>query len=237
MSFRTQILGHRGASAAHPDNSLPAFAAAVAAGADGVELDVRRTADGELALRHDPVLADGRLVLETAAHDLPDDVPLLAAALDVLQPLATVNIEIKNLPGEADFDDTEWVADAVVALLAERGELDDGRILVSSFHRPTIDHVHRRAPQLATAWVLAELRDPDAVISRTAELGHVAIHPHHAFVNEALVDAAHAAGLAVNTWTCDDPDRIRWLASVGVDAIVANDPAAALRALGRSGAT
>src|SRR3546814_3196986 len=52
------------------------------------------------------------------------------------------------------FDPTEQVAEAVVALLAERGELDDGRILVSSFHLPTIDRVHELAPDLATAWLL-----------------------------------------------------------------------------------
>jgi glycerophosphoryl diester phosphodiesterase len=52
-------------------------------------------------------------------------------------------------------------------------------------------------------------------------------------VNEDLVIAAHAAGLAVNTWTCDDPDRIRWLADLGVDAVVTNVPDVALTALGR----
>ena len=61
--------------------------------------------------------------------------------------------------------------------------------------------------------------------------GHVAVHPHHAFVTPALVHAAHAAGLVVNTWTCDDPDRIRWLAAIGVDGIVTNVPDVARAAL------
>ena len=59
------------------------------------------------------------------------------------------------------------------------------------------------------------------------------MHPHHAFVTEDFVTIAHAAGLAVNTWTCDEPDRIRWLAELGVDAVVTNVPAIALEALGR----
>ena len=50
-------------------------------------------------------------------------------------------------------------------------------------------------------------------------------------ITPELVDAAHAAGLAVNTWTCDDPERLRWFAEIGVDAVVTNDPALAVEAL------
>jgi glycerophosphoryl diester phosphodiesterase len=144
-----------------------------------------------------------------------------------------VNIEIKNLPGEADFDPSEGIADDVIARLTARGELGDPRILVSSFHRPTIDHIRAMAPQVATGWLLGDGREIEARVQRAAELGHRAVHPHHLYVNEALVELAHAAGLEVITWTCDEPDRLRWLASTGVDAIIANDPAAGLRALGR----
>ena len=233
MSFPTLILGHRGASVELADNSLEAFAAAVAAGADGVELDVRRTADGGLALSHDPVLLDGRAIVATTVDELPDGLALLGPALDVCRPLRVVNVEIKNLPGEPDYDEGESVADAVVALLGERGELGDGRVLVSSFHRPTIDRVRELAPELATGWLLLGGEAPARRVPQAAALGYRAIHPHHLVVNEELVELAHAAGVAVNTWTCDDPDRIRWLASIGVDSIIANDPAAALRALGR----
>ena len=65
------------------------------------------------------------------------------------------------------------------------------------------------------------------------EHGHGALHPHHAFVSPDLVTACHGAGVALNTWTVDDPERIRWLAELGVDAVIVNDPAAALSALGR----
>ena len=65
------------------------------------------------------------------------------------------------------------------------------------------------------------------------ERGHVAVHPHHAFVTEDFVRVAHDVGLAVNTWTCDEPERIRGLADVGVDAVITNTPDIALHALGR----
>ena len=227
------VIAHRGASAAFPDNTLAAFSEAVAEGADGVELDVRRTADLRLAVSHDDTLRDGTVVVDTPFADLPDDITDLAAALDVCAPLAVVNIEIKNWPDDKDFDPTETVAAAVVDLLGARGELDDGRNLISSFHLPTVDRVHELAPRLATGWLLGLVEDPGALIDRAAERGHVAVHPHHLFVDEGFVARAHAAGLAVNTWTCDEPDRIRWLADHGVDAVVTNVPDLALRALGR----
>ena len=227
------VIAHRGASAAHPENTLAAFAGAVAMGADGVELDVRRTADLALAVSHDDTLADGRVVVEVDRRHLPTDVPVLAEVLDACRSLPIVNIEIKNWPDDKDFDPTERLAADVVDLLRSRGELDDGRSLVSCFHLPTIDRVHELAPGLATAWLLGMVEDVTALIDRVTARGHVAIHPHHAFVDESLVDVAHAAGIAVNTWTCDDPDRIRWLADVGVDAVVTNVPDVALAALGR----
>ena len=233
MKFAMLVIAHRGASSAFPENTEAAFAGAIAQGADGVELDVRRTADGRLALSHDDTLPDGRLVVETGFADLPPDMIDLAHALDVCAPLAVVNTEIKNWPDDKDFDPTDRLAADVVALLAARGELDDGRHLISCFHLPTVDRVHELAPGLATAWLLGLVEDPSALIGKAAARGHVAVHPHHAFVNETFVSHAHAAGLAVNTWTCDEPDRIRWLADLGVDGVVTNVPDVALTALGR----
>jgi glycerophosphoryl diester phosphodiesterase len=227
------VIAHRGASSAFSDNTLAAFSGAIVQGADGVELDVRRTADRRLALSHDDTLADGRVVVDTPFADLPDDIPDLPAALDVCAPLEVVNIEIKNWPDDKDFDATEQVAEAVVALLEARGEVADGRNLISCFHLPTVDRVHELAPGLATAWLLGLIEDAGALIDTAAERGHVAVHPHHLFVDEAFVARAHAAGLAVNTWTCDEPERIKELADLGVDAVVTNVPDVALAALGR----
>src|SRR5688500_15437324 len=148
------VIGHRGASQAFPENTLAAFQGAIDQGADGIELDVRRTADGALTLSHDDTLPDGTVVVETAFAALPPGMPDLAQALDVCRPLAVVNVEIKNWPEDKDFDVTEQVAARVVELLEARAELDDGRNLISSFHLPTIDRVHDLAPGLATAWLL-----------------------------------------------------------------------------------
>ena len=103
------VIAHRGASAAHPENTVAAFVGARDAGADGVELDARRTADGHVIVHHDAQLPDGRVIVELAAAELPDHVPSLAEALDACAGMV-VNIEIKNWPDDPDFDGTEQVA-------------------------------------------------------------------------------------------------------------------------------
>lgn len=227
------VIGHRGASALFAENTLEAFRGAIDQGADGVELDVRRTRDARMAIHHDEVLADGRGIVDLDAGDLPAAVAQLAAVLDVCRPLPIVNIEIKNWPADRDFDPTMRLADDVVGLLDARGELSDGRNLVSSFHLPTIDRVHELAPGLGTGWLLGLVEDPAPLVERAAVHGHVAVHPHEAFVDDRFVTLAHAAGLAVNVWTVDDPARIRELADLGVDAVITNTPDVALAALGR----
>jgi len=225
---RPTIIAHRGASKAHRENTVEAFAAAGPLGAEAVELDVRRTADGTLVIHHDPALDDGRTILDLALADLPGHVPTLAQALDACGGLV-VNVEIKNDPSEPDFDADESVAAGVVDEIERRGTA--ARILVSSFHRPTIDRVRVLMPELATALLHA---DPDraARLAEAVEHGHGALHPWFGFVDEALVDEAHAAGVAVNVWTVDDPETMVRLAAAGVDGIVTNVPDVALATLG-----
>lgn len=222
------VYGHRGASADAPENTLAAFALARAQGADGVELDVRRCRDGDMALHHDAVLGDGRRIVELTRADLPESSCTLAEALDVCEPMA-VNIEIKNVPIDPDHDPECLLADRVVALLHERGGRD--RVIVSSFGLATVDRVRAIDPSIPTG--LLTFVDPigPEAIELAARHGHQAIHPHVATVDAAYVALAHDHGLAVNVWTVDDPDRMRELASWGVDGIVTNVPAVAVAAL------
>ncbi len=225
-TVRPEVWAHQGASAAHPGNTIEAFVAARRLGAHGVELDVHRTADDALAVHHDAHVADGRLIAETPAADLPSEVPSLAAALDACAPMV-VNIEVKNSRFDAGHDPEAKVSDAVVALLAERGDRD--RVVASSFDRPSLARIRRLDPTLATAWLVHRV-DAKTVASATAA-GHRALHPWHAVVDAAVVEAARAAGLALNVWTVDDPARMAELAALGVDAIITNLPDLALEVL------
>jgi glycerophosphoryl diester phosphodiesterase len=229
------VIAHRGASVVAPENTIAAFATAIAQGADGVELDVRRAGDGTLAVCHDPHLPDGRALMGLEGADLPLDVPRLADALDACRGLRMVNIEIKNWPGDVDYDATTTFVDSAVDVLISRPATERDRYLVSCFDRPTLERVCEVAPALATGWLVLGVGedDGDSVLAYVAEHGHQAIHPHHSAVTPQVVERAHDAGLTVNTWTCDDPGRIRWLAEAGVDGVVTNVPDVALAALGR----
>jgi glycerophosphoryl diester phosphodiesterase len=215
----TAIIAHRGASAVERENTVAAFRAAGALGADGVELDVRRTADDRLVVHHDARLADGRLLRATPAARLPEHIPSLDAALDSCDGMF-VNVEIKNDPADPDFDPTEWVAHRLCGVLARRGE--GPRWLISSFRFETVAVCRTILPSARTAW-LVDAHAAD-IVERTAAAGHAALHPHHSIVDEMLLRHAHAAGLAVNAWTCDDPAQMRQLIGWGIDGICTNVP-------------
>lgn len=217
------VIAHRGASAQAPENTIAAFERAVALGADAVELDVRRSADDRLVVHHDPLLPDGRPIQTTRSSELPEHVPTLADALDACAGVF-VNIEIKNDPSEPDHDPSDWVAWHVASLLAARG--GGPRWLISSFRLATVDQVRKVAPGVRTAWLTLGLDDD--VIATTLAHGHTIVHPWVAQLPQAALRAAHAAGLSINTWTCDDPDRMRELIGWGIDGICTNVPDVAL---------
>lgn len=223
------VMAHRGASRAAPENTVEAFALAGRMGADAVELDVRRTVDGVLVVHHNPNLADGRVIADVVVADLPDHVPTLGAALDACAGM-WVNVEIKNDPGEPDFDPSDDIADETIAHLVARGE--DDRWLISCFRIETVDRCRSLAPAIATAWLCTV--PPAGAAAMLVERGHSALHPYHAAVQSELVTECHAAGIAVNVWTCDDPDRMAVLAGWGVDGICTNVPDVALSVLGRA---
>jgi glycerophosphoryl diester phosphodiesterase len=210
------------------ENTLEAFLLAGELGGDGVELDVRRTADGALAVHHDANLEDGRLIVDLPVASLPPYVPQLR---DVLLACAGmyVNIEIKNVPIDADWDPGESVAGAVAALVDELGIA--GSVIVSSFGLAAINAVRDVNPAIPTAWLTIPNYDQLRAIDTAVEHGHSALHPHFTVVTKELIDAADAAGIVVNTWTVDDPEQMKRVADLGVASIVTNDVALAVATL------
>jgi glycerophosphoryl diester phosphodiesterase len=234
-----KIVAHRGASKAERENTLEAFHAALAQGADMVELDVRRTSDGKLIIHHDPhVVTEAgttHVIAELQAVDLPPHVPTLTQALDACAGME-VNVEIKNDATEPDFDATRSLADAVVEVLRARSDCD--QMLISSFDYATIQRVRVLAPEIKTGFLIvvpevdSALEAPlTSYINRIADDGHVAIHPHRYAATAELIEAAHARNLAVNVWTVDKPEELRALSALGVDALITNTPEAARAAI------
>ncbi|MEX2458330.1 MAG: glycerophosphodiester phosphodiesterase [Actinomycetota bacterium] len=231
------VVAHRGESADHPENTLVAFEAAIAAGADGVELDVRLTADGVAVVLHDAetgVVTDGsgpvsgmRLGELKRLRVRGEEVPTLDEALGVLSGRATADLEIKNLPGEDDFDSPrEAVVEAVAASLERVGF--EGPVLVSSFNWLSIERARELLPEALTGFLTIGAIDPRAALVYARSRGHDYVLPHAEALlaaGEAFVVEVHRAGLRVGTWTVDEEDRLATLFGWGVDAVATNVPA------------
>lgn len=221
------VLAHRGASAAATENTPEAFSLADRMGADGVELDVRRTPHGRLLVAHDP--------LPATIDDLDEPGPAsLAQVLDACGDRMLVNVEIKNSKIDPDYDSTMAMVAPVIDELRRRGPGAIDRWLISSFSWSTLAACREYAPEIATGCLTSAPVD-EPTIERLAAAGHRALHPWEAQLDEALVTMCRRHGLAVNTWTCNDPDRLVALAGLGVDGVCTDVPDVALRALRRVG--
>ncbi len=241
------VVAHRGASATHPENTLPAFEAALAAGAPLVELDVRLSADGVPVVVHDPEVSrttDGagwvhELTLEdlrslnAGTADRPAQIPTLDEVLRAVSGRGGVALEIKNVPGEPAYEqDRERIVDATLAAL-ETADFD-GPGLVLSFNPRSIAAVRRLAPAVPTGFLTTRALDPDEALALALEGGHAFVLPSVDALRRVggpFVRRAHSAGVRVGTWTVDEPDAIRAALDWGVDAIASNDPETALAVL------
>jgi glycerophosphoryl diester phosphodiesterase len=231
MSGRPLVLGHRGASAVAPENTVAAFTRARELGADGVELDVRRTADGVLVVHHDAEVHDVGVIASLSFADLREARPQLATlaeALDACRGLV-VNAEVKCLPWEPDAD-----ADGSVMLATiDAVRAHDGMMIVSSFDLAAVDRARAAAPDLPTAW-LTHGQEIAAAAELAAARGHPWLNADGIAALEAGADgiaAAHHAGVLVGTWTVDDPAAARRLAVAGADVIITNVPDVVLAAV------
>ena len=226
---RTLILGHRGAPREAPENTFGGFRLAVEHGADGVELDVQRSADGAPVVIHDLTLdrtTDGRG--EVRAHSWAELAKLHAGPGEPLRRLGEVadwaagagawlNVELKGEGTEA----------ATLGSLERAGVLE--RTLVSSFLPVVVHEVGKLAPGVRRALVTETWNAEVADLARDSGAGGVCIHRALA-TPERLRELAEA-GFSVVVWTVDDPAEVRALLRAGVGGIITNDPrrAAAVR--------
>ncbi len=244
-------MAHRGASVELPENTLAAFDRAVAVGAPAVEFDIRITADGHAVVMHDPTVdrttdgtgevrsltLDDIQALGIAAEDgTVERVPTLTDALALLSGRAAVDVEIKNLPGEPDFDgEREPAVDALQTALDEVAFV--GSVIVSSFNPRSIAYSKARRPEIPTG-LLTEYRvDAIAGLTYASAEGHDWVLPFTGKVleaGEAFPALVHEAGLLLGTWITDDPAEAVRLFESGVDAVATNDPRAIVTACARA---
>ncbi len=227
---------HRGDSAHEPENTLAAFDKARAAGADGIELDVRLDGDGTVVVFHDENLErlagrPGRMAELPARERVAlrvggQPVPTLEEVLGELGEL-DCNVEIKSdRPAR-----TGALVTATAEIIRHSGRAD--QVLVSSFDPVALVQMHHELPDITCAYLFH--KDQPLPLRRGwvgQWIGASALHPERTLCTPERVAAWHTAGFPVNAWTVDDPDELRRLAALGIDGVFCNDPGHALAVLG-----
>lgn len=220
---RVRVIGHRGSPREAPENTLASFRAAVAAGADAVELDLHLSRDGVPVVHHDPALGDGTPVGDLFAADLAArGVPTLA---DVLRAVALpVDAELK-----ADGRDPHLLPGAVAGVVEAAGALD--RVLATSFD-PHLAAAYAERTGRPAGWVaFFPLMAED--VAHAPALTHVLL-AQDAATPEAVA-SLRGAGRIVSAWTVNDEDAALRLVGMGVTGLVTDRPAALRAALVRRG--
>lgn len=216
------VIGHRGSSATHSENTVAAFVEAFRAGAKAVELDVIPTRDGVLAVTHDFYTPEGVSVRNALFHELVG-IPRLEEVAQI--PGGVLDIEIKVRHG-LGLRDSDYAAMVIASI---RGTGIEKRVIVRSFHPDILREIHRLAPDLPLA---ALTRNPLHDWVRLAKRTHAGvISPHHGIVSQRRVRRAQRAGLFVMPWTANSPSTWQRMIAAGVDGIITDDPAALIEYL------
>jgi glycerophosphoryl diester phosphodiesterase len=233
-----RVLGHRGSCQPGPENTLSAVRAALDAGADGVEVDIRRTADDQLVLCHDPTFRAIPVIARPYAPEL--GLPLVSDLLDTAGGRGWLVLEVKNRHGEPDFDGTtESTAGLVAALLAQLpapvpAQHAPPEVTVSSFDWRAVDLVrHRLGDQVRTALLVPPVMPVGRAAGHAVRLGHPEVHVplRTVLTRPGRVARLHGEGLTVVVWTVRTTQEALRLRDGGVDAVICDDPAAVVAAL------
>ena len=228
MVARPRTVGHRGASALAPENTLRAIELAIAHGLDMVEVDVHLSRDGELMVIHDADLLRlaGRrdavaslTAAELARVDLGDaqGVPRLVDVFEVARAHLGVYVELKGAR-----------TGAALGRLVRSGAAVGVELISGSFDAPLVEELRDAAADVPRS-VLFRPASGRAMIETCHSLGATYAHPCFRPLPHALVQALHAAGLLVMAPHTNDPAEAKAFADAGIDVLATDDPAVLVR--------
>lgn len=234
------IIGHRGASAEAPENTLAAFGLALEQGAAGVELDVRLSADGNVVVMHDATVArttSGRgRVSQMSASELRaldagmgQSVPTLDDVFEAFGSSMLYNVELK-VGGLLDKGLESAVAERIEAYHLQN------HVVVSSFDPLAVRRARRQLPATTMTGFLWMNGGIAPRLMRTLASNAEADHPYYPLVDEAYMVWARERHLRVHVWTVDDAQEARRLAALGVHALITNRPQEIATALANTSA-
>ena len=205
------IIGHRGAKG-HPENTIPSFEAALQQGADGVELDVRRTGDGQLIVVHSPVVR-GHLVKSTPFEQFRDlgggyEIPLFQEVLQQLSGRTFLDIELKE-PG---FEEQ------AIAMIKEHAQIKD--VMISGLNTEILNKVYEIQPDIQLGFIYNRTQDEESRHNSPIDF----VIPQFRLASRELIEEVHEEDLKVFAWTVNLESEMRRLLFLGVDGIITDEP-------------
>jgi len=215
------IIGHRGAAAEEPENTLRGFRRALDAGAAGMELDVQLTRDGRLAVIHDATVdrtTNGRgrvrdftlAELQKLDAGQGERIPGLEEVVELVRGRAYLLVELKH----------PEAAPALLRLCREGRLFEDVRII--SFWHPVIKTLKEQEPRLQTGVLMVGCPADPGGLARAALADTLVLN--YQYVSQELVAAAHRQGLKVVVWNIDAPEILKPYLEMNPDAICTNRP-------------
>ena len=228
---RTLVVGHRGAADYEKENTVPAFEAGIAAGADAVECDVHLSADEEIVVMHDTTL-DRTTSLKGEIAKTPWEtmraagVPSLADLTKVTKDRAVLVVEVKAGQG---------IEPKVVDHVRARGMVDQS--IVFSFNDESVEKVESLAPEFTSVWLLSAkevAKGTEAVFANLARIHADGVGFDYKTVTPAFVAEAHRRRLPVFVWTVPPGPEVERLKAMKVNFIITNSPREVRALLGTS---
>ena len=213
-------IGHRGARAYAPENTLTSFKKAIEIGVDAVELDVRKTKDNQLVVIHDADVkrtTNGEgLVGELTLKEIKDfdagdgeKIPTLEETLDFLDKKVKVFVELKEA----------GIEDQVLSIVHGKGL--EKNVVIVSFLEDALKKVRELNKDIETGLIYAKHKNP---LKTALELKANYLLALYRFTHTANVEKAHECGLKVVVWTINNPEEAEEYAKKGVDGIASDKP-------------
>ncbi len=213
-------VGHRGARAYEPENTLRSFKKALELGVDAVELDVRKTKDGEIVVIHDEDVkrtTNGQgLVSSFTLKEIKnfeaekgEKIPTLEEALDVLDKKLKVFIELKEV----------GIEERVLSLVKKKKLLKN--VVLVSFLEDALRKVRELDSEVETGLIYARHKNP---LKAALELKAQWLLALYVFMHTPIVQKAHESGLKVLVWTVNNPEEVAAMVKKGVDAVASDKP-------------
>lgn len=229
---QTLVVGHRGAAAYEPENTLPAFERSIADGAVATELDVFLSKDGAVVVMHDPTLdrttsLSGRVDEHTREELVAAGVPMLEDVADLTKGRTVLVVEIKAGDG---------IEPKVAEIIRER-EME-AETIIFSFNPDIVKNMRAVAPELYTVWLCAAPMSEDRfewLLEMLGDTGADAVGFQFRNVSGELVAFLHAREIPVFVWTVPPGDEIARLHGLGVNFIITDHPGEVIDQLGELG--